>query len=197
MGYSSRKSDGPPAWFIFLLGVAFIFGIYYTWSNLRDFLRMGGISVSQATQQSQSQATVTAEQRAVLDAELPTRRPSPTAKPPCQDFEVSAANGNMRQGPTTSSNLIQSLPEGTVVCVLQSEQGGDDFVWYFIDRDPVTRLIEPGYMREDVLRPLNPTATPSNTPPPAPTITQTYTPTATSTAAIGTTRTPNRNLDNP
>ena len=182
MGYSSRKGDSPPTWFIFLLGVAFVFGIYYMWTNFRDFLETGGVSVALATEQSQSRATVTAEQRAVNAAELPTRRPSPTAKPPCQEFEVSANSGIMRQGPTTASNLIESLPQGTVVCVLQGEDGSDGFIWYFIDRDPVTRLIEPGYMREDVVRPLNPTPTPSDTALPAPTITPTYTATPTNTS---------------
>lgn len=175
MGYNSRKSNSPPAWFIFLLGVAFTFGIFYLWTNFRDFMRTGGVSVSQATLQSVSLSAATAAQQAVINAELPTRRPSATAKPPCQEFEVSASNGIMRQAPSTGSNLIESLPQGTVVCVLQGAEAGDGFIWYFIDRDPVTRLIEPGYMREDVIRPINPTPTPSDTPLPAPTITPTYT----------------------
>ncbi|MDQ7027798.1 MAG: hypothetical protein Q9P01_20485 [Anaerolineae bacterium] len=191
MGYDSRKGNSPPAWFIFLLGVAFTFGIFYLWTNFRDFVRTGGVSVSQATHQSVALTTATAERQVSINADLPTRRPSPTAKPPCQDFEVSATSGNMRQAPTTASNLIESLPEGTVVCVLQGDEGDGEFIWYLIDRDPVTRLIEPGYMREDVIRPINPTPTPSDTSLPPPTITLTYTVTAVDTPLEQSTRNPN------
>ncbi len=35
--YASRNS-GPPAWIVFLAGVALIFGLYYVWLGVRDFL---------------------------------------------------------------------------------------------------------------------------------------------------------------
>ncbi|MGJ3241093.1 MAG: hypothetical protein ACFE0Q_20450 [Anaerolineae bacterium] len=178
MGYRTQQSGGPPTWFTFLLGVAFIFGGSYLWANIQSFMR-SGVSVSQATQISRSAETVTAVRQVTAIAELPTRRPSATPKPPCQEFEVQADSGVMRQTASVDSRLIEALPRGTVVCVLELREGADGFVWYFIDRDPLTNFIEPAYMREDVLRPLNPTATPSNTPLPLPTITLTYTPSPT------------------
>lgn len=180
MGYSTRQGGGPPAWFTFLLGVAFVFGGTYLWSNLQTFMRSGIVSVSEATVISQGLATSTAERQVAAIAELPTRRPSATPKPACQEFEVSAGSGIVRQAASTSSRLLESLREGTVVCVLESLIGDDDFTWYFIDRDAVTNFIEPGYMRRDVVQPLYPTPTASNTAAPPPTITLTYTP-ATST----------------
>ena len=181
MGYSTRRGGGPPAWFTFLLGVAFVFGGTYLWSNFQTFMRSGVVSVSEATAISQGLGTSTAVRQVTAVAELPTRRPSPTPKPECQEFEVSAGNGIMRQAASTDSRLLESLEQGTVVCVLDRVEGADGFTWYFIDRDAITNFIEPGYMRQDVVRALNPTPTPSNTAPPPPTITLTYTPTATAT----------------
>jgi hypothetical protein len=175
MGYRSRQGDGPPGWFVFLLGVAFIFGGYYLWNNFQEYLRVGGLSVSQATTVSLQQASATAVRQVTVIAELPTRRPTATPKPACQDFSVIANTALMRQAPSTRSKTIEVLSEGTVVCVLEGLNGDDAFVWYLIDRDPITQLIETAYMREDVIHPLNPTPTPSHTPLPAPSITATFT----------------------
>lgn len=177
MGYGSRQGNGPPSWFVFLLGVALIFGGYYLWINFQDYVRSGGLSVSQATAVSQQQAEATAVRQVTVIAELPTRRPSATPKPPCQDFSVSANTAIMRQQPSTNSTNLGVLSSGAVVCVLSSVDGDDSFTWYMIDRDPITQLIETGYMREDVIRPENPTPTPSDTPLPAPSITAILTPT--------------------
>lgn len=181
MGYKTRRGGGPPAWFTFLLGVAFIFGGAYLWSNLQTFLQTGVISVSEATSISQDFSTSTAVRQVTVAADLPTRRPTATPKPDCQEFIVTANSAIMRQGASTTSRLLETLPQGTSLCVLDSLEGDDGLIWYFVDRDALTNFIEPGYMREDVVRPLNPTATPSNTPLPAATITLTYTPTATNT----------------
>ncbi|MEM9951633.1 MAG: hypothetical protein AAF846_08545 [Chloroflexota bacterium] len=181
MGYRVRRGGGPPSWFIFLLGIAFVFGGAYLWANFQTFLRSGGLSVSEATAVSQVQSTSTAVRQVTNIAQLPTRRPTATPKPDCQNFEVSASSGIMRQAASTTSRLLESLSQGSIVCVLDSTEGADGFVWYYIDRDAVTNFIEPGYMREDVVRPINPTPTPSDTPLPFPTITLTYTPTGTAT----------------
>lgn len=181
MGYRRRQGGGPPAWLTFLLGIAFVFGGSYLWSNLQSFVRSGGISVGEATAISQGLSTSTAIRQVTNIAALPTRRPSATPKPNCQYFEVSATNAIMRQAASTTSRLLESLPQGTVICVLDIVEAEDGFIWYFVDRDEVTNFIEPGYMREDLVRALNPTPTPSNTAPPPPTITLTYTPTVTAT----------------
>lgn len=180
MGYKTRQGSGPPAWFTFLLGIAFVFGGFYLWTNLQIFMQTGVISVGEATAISAQDVTATAVRQITAVADLPTRRPTATPKPPCQSFEVSAANGIMRQAASTTSVLLESLPQGTILCVLDSLQGGDGFTWYFIDRDAITNFIEPGYMREDVVTAINPTPTVSNTPLPLPTITLTYTATTTS-----------------
>jgi hypothetical protein len=187
MGYHRRQSDGPPTWFVFLLGIAFIFGGFYLWTSFKDYLRTGGLSVDQATQVSHEEASATAVQRVTSVAELPTRRPSSTPKPDCQEFRVTANTAIMRQQPSTAAALVESIPEGSLVCVLETITGGDGFLWYLIDRDPVTRLIETAYMREDVVEPANPSPTPSITFHP-PTITPTYSATPTASRAANTPR---------
>jgi len=180
MGYQTR-GGGPPGWFVFLLGIAFVFGIFYLWTNLQAFVATGGISINEATAISESGATSTAVSSATIAANFPTRRPTSTPKPPCQTFIVVAESAIMRASASTRSTLLESLARDTEVCVLGTEAGDDGFVWYFIDRDAITRLIEGGYMREDVILPLNPTATPTVTATSFPTITPTYTPTITDT----------------
>ena len=105
MSYSSRRGDGPPAWFIFLLAVALIFGIYYLWAGLQNYLTTGGLSVAEATEISQFDVTATAVRQMALQAALPTRRPTSTPKPPCQEFEVIVPSAIVRREPTTSSSM--------------------------------------------------------------------------------------------
>lgn len=169
--YQRRSDNSPPSWFVFLLGIALIFGVYYLWNNLREFFQAGGLSVSEATRAAQLDVTATLNRQEILQLELPTRRPTSTERPPCQDFEVLAESGIMRQAASTAAPIVESVIRGTTVCVLGSERGGEGFIWYLIDRDAITRRIEVVYMREDILRSLNPTPTPSITPPPLPSIT--------------------------
>ncbi len=196
--YSTNRRDGPPAWFVFLLAVVVIFGGYYLWINLQDFLSSGGISIAAATQLAQQDVTVTAVRESTVQAALPTRRPTSTPRPTCQDFEVIVASGIVRERTSTESRLLESLDQGAIVCVLSGEEGADGFTWYMIDRDSITSRIETGFMREDVIRPLNPTPTPSDTATMLPTITPTYTASSTATSetreAITATPAPSRTI---
>lgn len=171
----SRRNDGPPTWLVFILSIAFVFGGYYIWVGLRGYLDSGGLSAGQATQVSALDVTATVERQVRLEAALPTPRPTSTPRPACQDFVVSVRSGIVRDAPSTTGRLVTSLTQETVVCVLDEVEGSDGAMWYVLDRDALTRRIETGYMREDLLQALNPTPTPSNTPLPPPTITATYT----------------------
>jgi hypothetical protein len=190
MSYSSRQSDGPPGWFIFLLAVALVFGLYYLAQGFQNYLSTGGLSVAEATEMSQFDVTATAARQSALQAELPTRRPTSTPKPPCQEFEVIVSSAIIRRQATINSPMAGVLEQGSVVCVMQRVPGTD---WYLIDRDAITRRIEEGYMREDLIRALNPTPTPSDTATLPPTITATYTPTRTLTPTPASTNTPDPN----
>jgi len=175
MGYSSRYSGGPPAWFVFLIGIALVLGGYYLFIGARDFFASGGLSRLDAEQQAAQEATATIERRLAVNA-LPTRRPTSTPPPACQYYLVDVPTAIVRQLPTTNSSVLESLDVGTEVCVIQQEPGTE---WYLVDRNPLTQRIEPAYMRQDLLRPRDPTPTPSPTPQPLATITPTSTATST------------------
>jgi len=184
--YASRNS-GPPAWIVFLAGVALIFGLYYIWLGVRDFLANGPLPPD-ATQQAAQQLTAVFDQ-AVNQSVLPTIRPTLTAMPTCQRYTVRVEEVNVRTGPDVSSDFIEKRTLGTDICVIGLE---GDTTWFLIDMDPETRRIEPGYIRSDLLESANPSPTPSVTVPPPPTITLTpsHTPTATPTITNTPTRTP-------
>lgn len=177
--YRSQGGDGPPGWFTFIIGAAVIFGAYQLWIGFRTYVTSGGLSVAQATQISAEDVTATRVREEILQAELPTLRPTSTQRPPCQDFEVIVTSAIMREAPTTASGIVTSVAAGEVVCVLESVLDPNETLWYLIDTDTLTRRIEAGYMREDLISPVNPTPTPSATALPPPTITRTFTPTIT------------------
>lgn len=179
----TRSGGGPPAWFVFLIAVALIFGLYYLAQGVQNFIRTGGQGVTEATQQSVLVASATAERVTRLQtAAESTPFPSRTPVPECQQFIVSVPNAIVRDAPASGGTLLGSLNQGEEVCVLGREPGTD---WYVIDRTPGTRRLDIAYMHETVIRAVNPTLTPSRTPTPLATVTPlpTLTPSRTPTPA--------------
>lgn len=173
MRYSQRS--GPPSWFIILLGIALVFGLYYLWLGLRNFM-VTGVSVSESTHQAITQNTATAVRIIEIKVNAPTPLPSFTPVPPCQDFEVRVPIAIVRAGPDIESRIVGSLREGEVVCVIAWIPASD---WLLIDQNALTRRIESVFMHRDIVRALYPTATATNTLTPTITNTPTDTPTPT------------------
>ncbi len=171
MGFNPRGRGGPPTWLVFIIGIAFVFGVYYLWQGAQAFLSTG-LSVLESTEQAIEQVTSTAVRFIEIQTNAPTPLPTFTPVPPCLDFVVDVPSGIMRELPTTNSNIVEALDEGEVVCVIQRE---GDTEWYLIDRNPRTNRVDSAYMRDDIIRALNPTLTPSKTFTPAPTVTPTTT----------------------
>lgn len=167
MGYG--QPAGPPSWFVILLGIAIVFGIYYTWQGVRDFMSTG-MTVVESTRQAIEGVTATAERVLELETYAPSPLPTQTPVPPCQDFEVVVASAIVRSQPTTRSSVVESLSQGETVCVIARHPASD---WLVVDKNPLTRRLEPVYMHQSIIRALNPTLTPSKTFTPAPTITPT------------------------
>lgn len=180
------RGGGPPAWFIFLVGVAIVFGVYYLWLGVQNFIRTGGRGVVEMTQQAQVVFTATAAQVRPTSsgANLPTSTPVPT----CTDFVVSVPNAIVRQNPGPNAAIVTSYSQGQSVCVLGRASAESE--WYFIDMNPRTRRIEPAYMHETVVEAVNPTVTPTRTPTFTRTPTPSDTPTITSTPRLLPTDTP-------
>lgn len=169
-GYRRNAPAGPPTWFVFLIGVAVVFGIYYAWNGIVQFL--SGVPVLDPTTRAVLNVTATVQVATQQSENMPTRRPSATPLPECIPFIVSVENAFVREQPGIQFVALDQFSRDTEVCVL--ERAAADPTWYLIDRDTRTRRIEPAYMSEAVIRPMNPTPTPSPTPPPAPSVTASF-----------------------
>lgn len=161
-----RGSTGPPAWLIFIVAIALVFGAYYLWTGFQNYLRTGGLGVVEATQRANLIATSTAQRSASVPTL--TLRPSFTPVPECQNFIVSVPSAIVRSAPAANGPILTSLPQGTSVCVLGRDEGSE---WYTIDSNPRTRRLEIAYMHETVIQAVNPTPTVTRTPTPLPTVT--------------------------
>jgi hypothetical protein len=173
---------------VFLVAVALVFGIYYLWMGVRDFLYTGGLGIAEATERAVIISTATAEQVQQFQFSQATPRPTSTPIPPCQDFIVSVPSAIVRERASTNAPIITSLPQGTSVCVIGRE---GDSEWYLIDSNSQTRRLEAAYMHQTVIEAVNPTLTPSQTFTPLPTVTPAPTLSATPSPTI----TPNPTRD--
>lgn len=180
MRYGGRS--GPPSWFVILLGIAIVFGLYYLWFGLRNFIATG-VTVVESTQQANERHTATAVRILEIAVNAPSPLPSFTPIPPCQDFAVGVREAIVREAPGTDSRIVSALKQGKTVCVIAALPNTD---WYLIDDNPLTRRIDKVYMHRDIVYALNPTATPTITPTPPPTETTTpsFTPRARPTKSL-------------
>lgn len=193
-----RPNDGLPAWMVFLVGAAIVFGGFYVWQGAQNFIRTGGLGVEEATQRaliiaSATQQEVLATPRATRDPNTPVGGLPPTATPvpDCQEFRVIVPNAIVREQPSSNAAIVDGLTEGTGVCVLGRDANSE---WYTVDGNPDTRRRELAYMHETVIEAVFPTATPTETF--TPTVTPTITPTVTitPTETLEPTDTPDPNL---
>ncbi len=163
VGYPQRS--GPPSWFIFLIGIAVVFGVYYLWLGLRNFMATGA-TVIESTRQAIVEYTATAERIVELEILAPTALPTFTPVPSCEDFVVTVQTAIIRSQPSTNSRIVGAVDEGETVCVIAREANSE---WYVLDDNPLTRRLEPVFMHEDIIRALHPTPTPTRTFTPSPT----------------------------
>ncbi|MDE2856668.1 MAG: SH3 domain-containing protein [Chloroflexota bacterium] len=179
MAYGRRA--GPPSWFVILLGIAIVFGLYYLWIGLRSFMS-SGLTVVESTRQAIERTTATAVRIVELQYLAPTTLPTYTPVPPCQEFVVIVRSAIVRSSPSTDSRIVEAIKEGETVCVIARQPNSE---WYVLDKNTLTRRLEPVYMREDIIRALYPTDTPTRTPTATPSATPTasFTPSDTATAS--------------
>ncbi len=179
-----RGRDGLPAWLIFLIGIALVFGIYYVWLGIQSFLRSGGRGIIESTRSAAIVSTATA---AAVETGIPTIRPTQTPFPPCEAFTVIVPNARVRGAPGDNGAIITSFFEGDPVCVVGRAAPGSE--WYIIDWKPETRRVDIAYMHESVIASKNPTPTVTRTPKPLPSVTPEPTLTPSQTPTIGPTAT--------
>ncbi len=163
------RQSGPPSWFVILIGIAIVFGAYYLWFGLRNFMSTG-VTVVESTQKAIERHTATAVRIQEIAVNAPTPLPSFTPIPPCQDFAVGVPEAIVREAPDLGSRIVSALKQGQNVCVIAALPNTE---WYLIDDNPLTRRIDRVYMHRDIVYALNPTPKP----------TATFTPSATDTAS--------------
>ena len=194
MRYGRRS--GPPSWFVILLGIAIVFGLYYLWFGIRNFISTG-VSVVESTHLAIERHTATAVRIHEIAVNAPSPLPSFTPIPPCQDFAVGVREAIVREAPDTRSRIASALKQDEIVCVIAALPNTE---WYLLDDNPLTRRIDKVYMHRDIIYALNPTATPTITFTPMPTDTATpaFTPRARAIDALATaTRRPRLPLPEP
>ena len=177
--YSRHRT---PSWLIFLVAIALVFGVYYIWLGVRDFLGSNTLNVQQATRTVSAGITSTAQQVATQDAYTPF--PTFTPLPECTDFVVTVERAIVRATPNTGAPVLTTYTQGQIVCVISRAPENPE--WYLIDTDRESRRVNVGYMFEEIIEAQNPTPTASMTytPPPTVTIAPTRTPSDTPTPTI-------------
>lgn len=161
-----RGRDGLPAWLIFLVGIALVFGLYYVWLGIQSFLRSGGRGIIESTRSAAIVSTATA---AFIETGIPTVKPTTTPFPPCEPFYVIVPNARVRAAPSDSGAILTSFFMNDPVCV--EGKVAPDSEWYIIDWKPETRRVDIAYMHESVIAAKNPTPTPTRSPTPPPSVT--------------------------
>ena len=143
-------------------------GGYYLLLGFQTYLSTGGLGVEAATERAAIIATTQAVEAATNAVPTNTLFPSRTPIPPCEIWLVDVESAIIRRFASTDSAIVEARERGAEVCILEPVGQTE---WYLVDVDPDTRRVEEGYMRNDVISPLNPTLTPSDTVTPLPTVT--------------------------
>lgn len=166
MTYRHPGESGPPAWLIILAAAMFVFGGYFIWNGLRNYMSGAFQAFARATEVPLT--AVASQPVSTLEAQF-TSVPSRTPVPACQEFVVRVPEAIIRECASTSCAIAGTLREGAVVCVLEQDYASDE--WYIIDLDDSQFFTSIAYMHQSLIRPLNPTLTPSITNTPLPTLT--------------------------
>jgi hypothetical protein len=166
MSYRAPGRSGPPVWLITMTAVMLVFGGYFLWTGVRNYLAAGVQGVIQATET----AALTAGALASPTPDLRfTPAPTRTPVPPCQEFVVTVPEAIIRACPSTHCAIEGVRHEGDRVCVLEREYTNAE--WYIVDLDDSPFFTDLAYMHESIIRAANPTLTPSMTMTALPTLT--------------------------
>ena len=158
-------NGGPPFLLLLLAAFALVLGVFFLLQGLRSFSPGVNPASLSTTRQAQAELTEIASENVDRFA-TQTARPTTTPIPPCQEFTIRTTMANVRSAPDLEAEVLDRLPEGTTMCVIQTAASSSE--WHLIDLNPNTRRIETAYMHHSVLRAVNPTPRPSATLTPIP-----------------------------
>jgi hypothetical protein len=166
------RKPGPPAWLVILIAGLVVFGGYFIYAGIRNYMAgsLQGAFIAQTTRSAGATPSFDPNMTPTLDLRF-TLAPSRTPVPACQDFVVIVPEAIIRECASTNCAIKDVRHDGDVVCVLERDY--EQAEWYIIDLDDSRFFTDLAYMHESLLRAVNPTPTPTITPSPAPTNTPT------------------------
>ena len=173
MAYRNPGSSGPPAWLVVLVAAMIVFGGYFIYAGVRNYMASGlqGAFLAQATRSAaDTPSALDLDVTATLDLRF-TPAPSRTPVPDCQDFVVTVPEAIIRECASTNCAIKDVRHAGDVVCVLERDYVQAE--WYIVDLDESRFFTDLAYMHESLMQAVNPTLTPTTTPTSEPTGTPT------------------------
>ena len=153
---------------IVVIGALVVFGGYYIWIGFLQFLEDEGNITAQVTRQAFASATAQVGSTLRPTIFMPATF---TPLPPCQMFRVTAERAVYRSCPSQDNRqcpIVEVVPYDTELCVYSRAPENPE--WYVIELNPGGAYRDIVYMHESVLKPVNPTPTPSLTSTPLPTV---------------------------
>ncbi len=167
MGYRTPGRAGPPAWLVIGVAAMLVFGVYFVWSGIRNYMvgNLQGALLAGATRAAQLSPTPGEEETSTPELRF-TSAPTRTPVPDCQDFVITVPEAIIRECASTNCAIVDVRHEGDVICVLEPDYA--DTEWYIVDLDESRFFTDLTYMHESVMRAVNPTPTPTVTPTAAP-----------------------------
>jgi hypothetical protein len=178
-----RQSRGTPVLFLALLAGMLVFGSYFVWRGFLAWVDSGGDITAPVTAAAAGTEENSVAQMSTLS--LGTTVPlnlllvSPTPARECMLFRVIVIRARIRECPATTCATMDQPAQGAQICVYGPAQIDPQYPdaqnWYEVNLDPNDPLPRIGFMRNDLIEPINPTKRPTRTATALPTITPTRT----------------------
>lgn len=170
--------------FLAILAGMLVFGGYFVWRGFLAWVDAGGditapVTAAASTIDSQAAAAQTATLNLGTTIPLNFLLVSPTPARECMVFRVIVIRARIRECPMTTCPTMDQPAQGAQICVYGpapiDPKYPDAENWYEVNLDPNDPLPRIGYMRNDLIEPINPTKRPTRTATSLPTITLTRT----------------------
>ncbi|MCI0712557.1 MAG: hypothetical protein L0154_20545 [Chloroflexi bacterium] len=169
------QRQGPGPFLTTLIAAVIVFGGYFIYTGAIQWVEADFERNEQATLTAEINQTDVAIQQATLNFQP---FPTSTRVPNCEIYYVTVESAFVRQCPSFECRAREGQEryfQGNDVCTIGRATDFEYFdadEWFKIDLNFGESFLDIGYMHESVLKPRNPTPTPSQTFTPLPTITE-------------------------
>lgn len=164
----SHPRKGLSVWLVVITAALLVFGGYYTWRGVLNFLDAGG-NISAPVTATVSRLTSVVNDATETEGTLVFFDATVTPKRTCIDFKVTVVRARARDCAKDTCETVRMPVYGDTICVYGVSTSDPD--WYEINLQPEDILPLIAYMHKSVIAPLHPTARPTQTFTPLPTVT--------------------------